>query len=149
MPGKINPVIPEFVISAAHKIYSNDVLVSSLCGQGTLELNAYLPVIGVSVIESINLLISCNMTLLNNLFEGLIINESAGYEAVINSPSVTTALIPYIGYHKAAELANLMKDKKISIFEANKILKLLDESKLKSILEPGNLLRLGFSLDEL
>ncbi|MFW5887049.1 MAG: lyase family protein, partial [Bacteroidota bacterium] len=28
MPGKENPVIPEFVISAAHKVYANDVLVS-------------------------------------------------------------------------------------------------------------------------
>jgi aspartate ammonia-lyase len=149
MPGKINPVIPEFVISAAHKIYSNDMLVSALSGQGTLELNAYLPVIGSSVIESINLLISCNQTLLNNLFTGLVINESAGYEAVINSPSVTTALSPYIGYHKAAELSGLMKDKKISIFEANSILKLIDETKLKSVLEPGNLLKLGFSLDDL
>jgi aspartate ammonia-lyase len=149
MPGKINPVIPEFVISAAHKIYSNDVLISSLSGQGTLELNAYLPIIGSAVIESINLLISCNVTLLNNLFTGLIINETAGYEAVINSPSVTTALSPHIGYHKAAELARLMKDKKISIFEANAILKLIDDIKLKSILEPGNLLKLGFSLDDL
>jgi aspartate ammonia-lyase len=149
MPGKINPVIPEFVISAAHKIYSNDVLISSLSGQGTLELNAYLPVIGYAVIESINLLISCNATLLNNLFHGLLINEEAGYEAVINNPSVTTALNPHIGYHKAAELAGLMKEKKINIFEANCILKLIDEEKLKSILEPGNLLKLGFSLDDL
>ena len=149
MPGKINPVIPEFVISAAHKIYSNDVLISSLSGQGALELNAYLPVIGSSVLESINLLISCNITLLNNLFSGLLINETAGYEAVIHSPSVTTALSPHIGYHRAAELAGLMKDKKINIFEANNILKLIDETKLKSILEPGNLLKLGFSLDDL
>jgi len=149
MPGKINPVIPEFVISAAHKIYSNDMLVSSLSGLGTLELNAYLPVIGCSVIESINLLVSCNKTLLNNLFLGLIINETAGYEAVINSPSVTTALSPHIGYHKAAELAELMKEKKINIFEANRTMKLIDEGKLKSILEPGNLLKLGFSLDDL
>jgi aspartate ammonia-lyase len=149
MPGKINPVIPEFVISASHKIYSNDVLISSLSGQGTLELNAYLPVIGSAVIESINLLISCNITLLNNLFAGLIINEAAGYEAVIKSPSVTTALSPYIGYHKANELASLMKNKKISIFEANSILRLIDETKLRSILEPGNLLKLGFSLDDL
>jgi aspartate ammonia-lyase len=149
MPGKINPVIPEFVISAAHKIYSNDVLISSLSGQGALELNAYIPVIGSAVIESINLLISCDITLLNNLFSGLLINETAGYEVVINSPSVTTALSPHIGYHKAAELARLMKDKKINIFEANKILKLIDETKLKSILEPGNLLKLGFSLDDL
>ncbi len=149
MPGKINPVVPEFVISAAHKIYSNDVLVSSLSGQGTLELNAYLPVIGSAIIESIDLLIACNITLLNNLFTGLLVNETAGYEAVINSPSVTTALNPYIGYHRAAELAQLMKERKISIFEANNILKIFDESKLKTILEPGNLLKLGYSLDDL
>jgi aspartate ammonia-lyase len=149
MPGKINPVIPEFVISAAHKIYSNDVLISSLSGQGILELNAYLPVIGTTVIESINLLIACNATLLNNLFTGLIINTIASYQAVLNSPSITTALSPHIGYHKAAELAVLMKEKKINIFEANSILAIIDESKLKSILEPGNLLKLGFSLEDL
>ena len=149
MPGKINPVIPEFVISAIHKIYSNDVLISSLSGQGTLELNPYLPVIGSTIIESINLLISCNVTLLDNLFTGLLVNETAGFEAVINSPSVTTALNPHIGYHKAAELARLMKEKKINIFEANNILKIIGEAKLKTILEPANLLKLGFSLDDL
>ena len=149
MPGKINPVIPEFVISAAHKIYSNDVLVSSLCGQGTLELNAYLPVIGFAVIESINLLISCNITLLQNLLSGLTINKVSGYKELINSISVTTALSPHIGYHKAGELALLMKEKEIDIFEANDILKILPESKLKAILQPGNLLKLGFSLDDL
>jgi aspartate ammonia-lyase len=125
------------------------VLISSLSGQGVLELNPYLPSIGCAVIESINLLISCNITLLSNLLAELTINESAGYEAVIYSPSITTALSPYIGYHKAAELAKLMKDKKISIFEANEVLKMIDEAKLKSILEAGNLLKLGFSLDEL
>lgn len=149
MPGKINPVIPEFVISAAHKVYSNDVLISSLSGQGTLELNAYLPVIGCAIIETINLLISSNNTLLNNLFGELIINEVAGYNALINSPSVTTALSPYIGYHKASEIAVLMKEKGINIFEANEVLKFINDDKLKSILQPGNLLTLGFSLNDL
>ncbi|MDQ1332798.1 MAG: aspartate ammonia-lyase [Bacteroidota bacterium] len=149
MPGKINPVISEFVISAAHKVYSNDILISSLCGQGTLELNAYLPVIGCSVIESLNLLISCNITLLDNLFSGLVVNENAGYLALIQSPSVTTALTPHIGYHKAAQLAKLMKEDKINIFEANKILNLIENDKLNSILKPGNLLKLGFTLDEI
>jgi aspartate ammonia-lyase len=149
MPGKINPVIPEFVISAAHKIYSNDVLISSLCGQGMLELNAYLPIIGYTIIESINLLISCDETLLHNLFTGLIINDASGYRALINSPSVTTALTPHIGYHKATQIALLMKEKKIDIFEANDILKILDRSRLETILKPGNLLKLGFSLDDL
>jgi aspartate ammonia-lyase len=149
MPGKINPVIPEFVISAVHKVYSNDVLISSLSGQGALELNAYLPVIGCSVIESLNLLISCNRTLLDNLISGLKINDTAGYNVLIHSPSVTTALTPHIGYHKAAEIAKLMKDKEIDIFEANKILKYIDAGKLEIILQPGNLMKLGFSLDDL
>jgi len=149
MPGKINPVIPEYVVSVAHKVYSNDVLISSLSGQGTLELNAYLPAIGNAVIESLNLLISCNDTLLNNLFKGLEINESAGYNSLIYSPSLTTALTPHIGYHKAGELAKLMKEKKIDIFEANRNLKVIDQEKLKTILLPGNLLKLGFSLDEI
>jgi aspartate ammonia-lyase len=149
MPGKINPVIPEFVISSVHKVYSNDILISSLSGQGTLELNAYLPVIGSSVIESLNHLISSDITLLNNLFSGLAINESAGYTALIYSPSITTALSPYIGYHKAAEIAVLMKEKRIDIFEANNILNAIDSSKLRTILQPGNLLKLGFSLDEI
>jgi aspartate ammonia-lyase len=149
MPGKINPVIPEFVISAAHKIYANDVLISSLCGQGTLELNAYLPVIGYAIIETINLLISCDSSLLYNLFEGLAVNESSGYNALINSPSVTTALTPHIGYHKAAEIAQVMKERLIDIFQANNILNAIDDSKLITLLQPGNLLKLGFSLEDL
>jgi aspartate ammonia-lyase len=148
MPGKINPVIPEFVISCAHKIYSNDVLVSSLSGQGCLELNAYIPVIGTAIIESINLLISADHTLLTNLFEELVINEESGYNALMNSPSVTTALSPYIGYHKSAELAAMMKERKINIFEANRIVKVIDENRLSELLKPSNLMKLGFSLED-
>jgi len=149
MPGKINPVIPEFVNSAAHKVYSNDVLISSLCGQGCLELNAYLPVIGYAMIESLNLLISSDYALLNNLFTGLVVNEESGYNALINSPSVTTALSPHIGYHKASELATLMREKRINIFEANSLLNIIDEKKLTAILKPANLMKLGFSFEDL
>ena len=149
MPGKVNPVIPEFIISASHKVYSNDTLVTSLCGQGSLELNAYLPVIGYAVLESIKLLISSCKTAEENLITGLIINETAGIESLLRSPSLTTALTPHIGYHKAAELATLMKEMKFDIFEANRVLKIIDETRLKEILEPGNLLKLGFSLEDL
>ena len=149
MPGKINPVIPEFVISAAHRVYSNDLLIASLSGLGTLDLNAYLPSAGCALIESLKLLIACNDTILINLINGLEINETAGYESVIYSPSVTTALVPHIGYNKASELAILMKKNKCSIFEANSSLGLISEEMLRAILTPGNLLKQGFSLDEL
>jgi aspartate ammonia-lyase len=149
MPGKINPVIPEFIISASHKVYSNDTLVSSLSGQGCLELNAYLPVIGCAVLESLNLLISSCKTAEENLITGLSVNENFGYLSLIHSPAVTTALVPHVGYHRAGDLANLMKQKECNIIEANRILNIIDEIKLKEILKPGNLLKLGFSLDDL
>jgi aspartate ammonia-lyase len=149
MPGKINPVIPEFVISASHQVYANDMLISSLSGLGTLDLNAYLPSIGCAVINSLKLLIASDTTLLENLFSEIEINETEGYKAVIFSPSVTTALVPHIGYNKAAELAKLMKDRRIDIFEANTFLNLIDREKLKSVLQPGNLLKQGFSLDDI
>ena len=149
MPGKINPVIPEFVISISHKIYANDHLITGLCAQGCLDLNAYLPVIGNSFLESISLLIAANKSLKNCLFDGLQINTGAGYEKLIMSPSITTALLPYIGYKKAILLAKEMKEKNISLFDANKILNLVPQEKLKMIVQPENLLKEGYSVQDL
>jgi aspartate ammonia-lyase len=149
MPGKVNPVIAEFVISAAHKIYTNDSLISSLCGQGCLELNAYLPLIGHAFIESLKLLVAANETTRKNLISGLIVNSKNAEEKLFHSPLITTALVPYIGYHKASELAVLMKKESIDIFEANKKLNFLDIKKLESLLKPEQLLKEGFTIEDL
>ncbi len=149
MPGKVNPVIPEFIISASHKIYSNDSLVTSLCSQGCLELNAYIPLIGSAVLETINLLIASCKTAEENLITGLMVNDTTGYYSLFNSPVVTTALVPHVGYHKAGALAKLMKEKSYDIFKANSVLQTIEETKLREILQPGNILKLGFSLDDI
>jgi aspartate ammonia-lyase len=149
MPGKINPVIPEFVISAVHRIYANDQLITSLCAQGCLELNAYLPVIGCSLIESLKLLIAADRTLKTNLFEEIKINTTTGEEKLYRSPAITTALVPFIGYNKASELAKTMKSKGLDIFAANEELKMISNKKLKTLLKPENLLRLGYTLEEI
>jgi aspartate ammonia-lyase len=149
MPSKVNPVIPEFVISSTHKIYSNDLLISNLCAQGNLELNAYLPIIGNAIIESINLLISCNKTLKRNLFAGLEVNGKLALDNLLKSPSITTALLPYIGYTKATQIANLMREKACDIYEANNKFSFLKKEKLEQILSAQNLLKTGFTLKDL
>ncbi len=149
MPGKINPVIPEFVISTAHKVYANDQLVTSLSAQGCLDLNAYLPVIGNALLESIKLLIAASRSLTNNLFSQLKINSDISNARLLNSPAITTALIPVIGYNKSARLAGLMRDKNIDIFSANREMNLISSEKLASLLEPANLLKTGFSLKDM
>jgi aspartate ammonia-lyase len=149
MPGKVNPVIPEFVISAAHKIYSNDMLISSLSAQGCLDLNAYLPTIGHALLESLKLLIAADKSVADNLIEGLTITSGTGAARLFKSPAITTALSPLIGYRKAVLLAKEMKSSGCDIFEANIKLNLLDQEKLKSVLKPENLLKTGFTLNDL
>ena len=149
MPAKINPVIAEFVIGVSHKIYSNDLLISSLCGQGCLDLNAYIPFIGHALLESIQLLIAANKTLKQNMIEGLVFHPAVSLANLLKSPSVATALLPYIGYNKATELASEMKNKSISITEANANLGLLEPERLGKILEPANLLKEGFVIKDI
>ena len=149
MPGKINPVIAEYVVSVSHKVYSNDQLISGLCGQGILDLNAYIPLIGHALLDSLKLLISANNTLMSNMIQGIEVDTEKANELLFRNPSISTALLPYIGFNKAATLANEMKSKGLNIFEANEILKLMEDSKLREIVKPDNLLKLGFSLKEL
>lgn len=149
MPGKINPVIAEYVISVSHRVYSNDQLISGLCGQGVLDLNAYIPLIGHAILDSLKLLISADNTLSKNLISGIEVDYEKGQSLLFQNPSITTALLPYIGFNKAAILANEMKSTGSDIFEANKKHNLIDDSRLREIVKPNNLLKLGFSLKEI
>jgi aspartate ammonia-lyase len=88
-------------------------------------------------------------TLRENLFKGLTVNTEYGKDRLLRSPAITTALVPYIGYHEAALVASEMKKNGTTIMEANDALKLMDPSKLKEILEPGRLLQLGYQLGDL
>lgn len=149
MPSKVNPVIPEFVISVAHKVYSNDSLITSLSAQGCLDLNAYIPVIGHALLESLKLLIAANKTLKDNLFSEIEINEKIALEKLYKSPSITTALIPYLGYNKSSEISKEMRKNSCNIFEVNDKLQFISTEKLNRILETQNLLKTGFSLNDL
>lgn len=149
MPGKVNPVINEFIISCAHKVYSNDMLITQLCGQGTLELNAYLPSIGDALLESLHLLISADQSMLTHIFKDMKTQSHTAYEKLMQSPSITTALLPLVGYEKASKMAHLMKQQNISIAEANNRLNILTVDQLEKALLPENLLKLGYSVNDI
>ena len=56
MPGKVNPVIPEMVIQVALKVMANDQAVTLAAAHGEFELNAFLPLIADTLLESLGLL---------------------------------------------------------------------------------------------
>jgi aspartate ammonia-lyase len=149
MPGKVNPVIAEFTLSVCHSVYANDQIVTNLSAQGCLDLNAYTPVIGKAMIESLKALIAANQTIRLNMIAGLSINNENSVRRLFMSPAITTALIPLIGYNKASEMAAYMKQNQCTVFMANEVLGFLEAEKLQQLLSPANLLREGYSLSEL
>ena len=149
MPGKVNPVVPEYLISSAHRIYANDQKIATLSSKGCLELNAYLPEIGIAMLESLRLLISMNRAFEEKVLKGIRVHEDEARRKLFNSPAVTTALTPLIGYNRAAELASQMKMMKQTIFQANESLGTIDPKKLEKLMEPGYLLKKGFTIDDI
>lgn len=149
MPGKVNPVIAEHAISSAHRVYANDHLITTLAGQGCLELNAYLPSIGHHMIDSLKVLTGMNDTVSGNMLSGLVVHEEVAAGKLFRSPAVTTALSPMIGYHAAAKMAKKMKDNHWDIFRANEETNSVPPGQLKSLLSPAVLLKKGFSLKDI
>jgi aspartate ammonia-lyase len=149
MPGKVNPVIAEYVISSARHIYTNDQRITSLAAMGCLDLNAYLPELGCAVLESLKLMVSMNRSLRQHMLEGLKVNGEVAGAKLFRSPAVTTALSPLIGYGRAATLAREMKESGTDVFEANRVLKLVEPDRLKELMQPANLLKKGFTMKDI
>jgi aspartate ammonia-lyase len=149
MPGKVNPVISEYMISVSHKVYANDQLISSLASQGCLDLNAYLPIIGCAFIESFRLLSSGCYSLANSMLRQLTIHPGKEQSEIFKNPAITTALVPFIGHKKSQMLAQHMKEEGIDIFESNQQLNILSTEKIQQILNPASLTARGFSLKDL
>ena len=105
MPGKVNPVIPEVVTQVAFNIIGNDVTITMAAEAGQLELNAFEPVLFYNLFENINTLGRAAVTLADNCIDGIQANEEVCRRNIEKSAGIVTALCPYIGYTKAAEIA--------------------------------------------
>lgn len=105
MPGKVNPVIPEAVSQVAYAVAGNDVTVTMAAEGGQLQLNAFEPVIAYSLLQGMSWLAQACMTLRVNCVDGITANTERLEAMVASSVGVITALIPFIGYGPAAELA--------------------------------------------
>jgi fumarate hydratase class II len=104
MPGKVNPVIPESVRQVAAQVIGNDaaVVIGGLSGE--LELNVMIPLMARNVIESERLLASVSDVFVDKCLVGTIATDQ-GPLLVERSLMQVTALVPEIGYERAAALA--------------------------------------------
>lgn len=105
MPGKVNPVIPEVVNQVAFNAIGNDMTITMAAEAGQLELNAFEPIIFYCLFQSIDTIAYAVNTFVDNCVIGITANETRCRYFVENSVGIITAICPYVGYQKAAEIA--------------------------------------------
>ncbi|HBG74819.1 MAG: fumarate hydratase, class II [Chloroflexi bacterium GWB2_49_20] len=107
MPGKVNPTQCEAMTMVCAQVMGNHTTVTFAGAQGQLELNVFKPVIAYNVLQSIRLLGDAVISFSDNCIVGTEPNLERISEFLEKSLMLVTALIPHIGYDKAARIAQL------------------------------------------
>src|ERR1700677_1005620 len=136
MPGKINPVLPELAAMVSFQVIGNDTAVAYAVQGGQLELNVMMPTMAYNVLKSITILGNMLRQLDVYCVRGIMANEQRCQTYAQSTVSLATALNPYIGYAKAAEIVKESVATGRSIIEIARAKKLLSEEEIAEILDP-------------
>jgi len=139
MPGKVNPVMPELMNQICFKVIGNDLTVTMASQDGLLQLNAYEPVVAVSIMESQALLFKTMPLFRKQCIDGITINDKVLENYMNRSVGIVTALNPVLGYDKTTELAKEALQSGKGILELIREKKLLTEQQIKDLLDPVKL----------
>ncbi len=147
MPGKINPVMPELAAMVAFQVVGNDTAVAMAVQAGQLELNVMMPTMAYSVMQSITILANMLTVFNDKCIAGITANEKRCEYYAQSTVSLATALNPYIGYAKAAEIVKESVATGRSIIDIAREKKLLTEDEIKEILDPVRMTEPQYPLD--
>ena len=136
MPGKINPVMPELAAMVSFQVVGNDTAVALAVQAGQLELNVMMPTMAYSVLQSTTILTNMLRVFTEKCVAGITANVDRCNFYAQATVSLATALNPYIGYAKAAEIVKESVATGRSIIDIAREKKLLTEKEIEEILDP-------------
>jgi aspartate ammonia-lyase len=139
MPGKINPVIPELAAMVSFQVVGNDIAVAMAVQGGQLELNVMMPTMAYNVLQSITILTNMLRQFSEKCVAGITANDKRCNFYVQATVSLATALNPYIGYAKSAEVVKESVATGHSIIDIVRERKLLTEEQIREILDPARM----------
>ena len=140
MPGKVNPTQCEALTMVCAQVMGNDTAVAFAGTQGHFELNVYKPVMALNVLESAQLIGDACVSFDRNCAQGIVPNTDKVDELLKNSLMLVTALNSKIGYYKAAEIANLAHQNKLTLKEAALQTGYLTEVEFDEWVQPKNMI---------
>ena len=135
MPGKVNPVIPEAVIQVAYQVMGNDTAITLAGQSGNFELNVTLPLLSHNIMESIGLVSGAARMLADKCIHGLTADKARCEAFIEQSLALVTALVPHIGYDRAADLAKKAHAKGLTIRQVALDEQVLPEDRINALLD--------------
>jgi fumarate hydratase class II len=121
----------------------NDAAIAFAGSQGNFELNVYVPVIARNLLHSIRLLTNACRVLADKCVAGIEANLDTLQAYAEASPSIGTALNPYIGYEAAAEVIKESQRTGKSIREVVRAKRLMTDEELDRALDVEAMTRGG------
>ena len=141
MPGKVNPTQAEALTMIAVQVMSNDVAVGFGGAGGHLEMNVYKPLMIANIAQSITILADGSNNFRKFLVEGAQPNRKKIAEHVERSLMLVTALVPVIGYDKAAAIAHYAMEHDQTLKEAALELGFVDEKTFDRVVDPKKMVK--------
>jgi aspartate ammonia-lyase len=143
MPGKINPSIPEMVNQVCFQVIGCDTTVAIAAEHGQLELNVMMPVIGHNILLSMTILTNAARVLAERTVKGITANEDMCAYWVERSAALATALMPHIGYARAAEISKQSVKEGVLIRDLVKRDKILPDEQIDEVLDLRKMTEIG------
>ena len=118
MPGKVNPTQVEAMTMVCAQVMGHDVAIGIAASQGQFELNVYKPLIAADLLDSLRLLADAMTSFRSHCIEGIEVDADRAQSLLARSLMLVTALVPHIGYDRAAKIARHAHDNGLDLREA-------------------------------
>ena len=140
MPGKVNPTQAEALTQVAAQVMGHHTTVSVAASHGHLELNVFKPVIVAACLRGVRLLADAVQSFRERCLDGIEADDARLSELTGRSLMLVTALVPEIGYDKAATIAKKAHTDGTTLKEAALALGYLDEATFDKLVRPENMI---------
>ena len=140
MPGKVNPTQCEALTMLCAQVIGNDVALGVGAASGNFELNVFKPLIAHNLLQSIRLLGDGMASFDLHSARGILPNRERIAEHLSQSLMLVTALVPHIGYDRAAQIAKLAHQSASSLKQAALALGYATPDELERWLRPESML---------
>jgi fumarate hydratase class II len=135
MPGKVNPVMSEMLTMVAAQVIGNDAAITIGGERGNLELNVMIPVMIHNLLESVEIMATGSRTFADKCVSGITANVDICMRYAETTGSLSTVLVPVIGYDKAAEVAKKSMKEDKTLREVVREMGLMSDEELEEIID--------------